>query len=282
MTQIAINPVLTTVAAGSFNTQSQGFIQGVALDDPSIRNKLSGGILYASELLPMWGGVGISEFIPGVSGNPDSSLGSIIKRAALLTGATALTGFSVFDQNHSAINSPQSPVPLVGQRMTLNFYRLGTGARIPVAMDPALVSLDGGLITQQVSWDFGAQKLVPYVAAYAAIAITSMAWAGGIVSAVTAAHPFVVGSDFNISGALPAGYNGSHQVLTTADNTHLTFALADDPGAETTPGQIDAGGGALSVKVLETQIGNSMTVEYDPETGFATWNRSGSTAIILI
>ena len=37
-----------------------------------------------------------------------------------------------------------------------------------------------------------------------------------------------------------------------------------------------------NVKVLSVEVGNSMTVSYDPVTGFATWNRSGTTAIILI
>ena len=55
-----------------------------------------------------------------------------------------------------------------------------------------------------------------------------------------------------------------------------------DPGAYVGGGQVDAGGGALNVKVLDIQVGNSMTVNYDPVTGFATWNRNGSTAIILI
>ena len=42
------------------------------------------------------------------------------------------------------------------------------------------------------------------------------------------------------------------------------------------------GGGILPVRVLEVQVGNSMTVNYDPVTGFATWNRSGSCAVIQI
>jgi hypothetical protein len=29
-------------------------------------------------------------------------------------------------------------------------------------------------------------------------------------------------------------------------------------------------------------VNNSMTVQYAPATGFATWNRTGTTALILI
>ena len=166
---VSFNPMATTNAAGSFNVSSSGYIQGTALNDPSVRNYLAGGQLAASETLPMWGGVGISENLPALSAesgyNPNHTLGGQVGRATSLTQTAAggLSGFSVFDQNHSAITTPQSPVPLVGSGMTFNFYRLGSGARIVVAADPALVSLDGGPIGQQVSWDFANQLLVPYL-----------------------------------------------------------------------------------------------------------------------
>lgn len=204
MSTISFNPVLTTNAAGSFNVSSTGYIQGIALDQPAIRNSLAGGILADDETLPMWGGVGIYEKIP-TAGARDT-LGGVLGRSTALAGAKPLIGFSVFDQDHSMINTPQSPVPLAGSRMGVNFYRLGSGARIAVKCDPALVNLEGGLVTQQVSWDFDAQQLIAYNA---------------------------------------------------------------------TPG-------ALPVKVLDVQVGNSMTVSFDAITGFATWDREGTTAILLI
>jgi len=199
MAEISINPSLTTNAAGSFNVQSLGFIQGMALDDPSVRNELAGGYLDAAETLPMWGGVAIEELIAAVT----ESRGPSIKRAA---DNTLLTGFSVFNQNHAAINTPQSPVPLTPSGMLVNFYRLGSGARIPLKIDPALVTLEGEIITTQVSWDFANQQIIAY--------------SGGI--------------------------------------------------------------GALDVRVLEVAVGNSLTVSYDAGTGFATWNRSGTVAIVVI
>lgn len=152
---ININPGVTTNAAGSFNVQSLGFIQGVALDDPSVRNELAGGYLDAGETLPMWGGVAIEE----LTGDVTESRGNDIKRAV---SYATLTGFSVFNQNHAAINSPQSPVPLSATTMLVNFYRLGSGARIPLKIDPALVSAEGQIITQQVSWDFNNSMIVAY------------------------------------------------------------------------------------------------------------------------
>jgi hypothetical protein len=285
---VSFNPNLTTTAAGSFNTTSLGLTQGSAYDDPAVRYALSGGVLSTSETLPMWGGVGIYNLIPGVAGAQEQSLGEIVGRANSLTGANALTAFSVYQQAYGMLTTPQSPVPLSASSMQVNFYRLGSGARIHVAIDPALVSLDGSIITSQVSWDFSLQRLIPFVAAYPANVITAAAWAntngGQATLTTTTAHTVTVGSDFTITGVTPAAYNGTFTALAGTTGSTLVYALplASTPGAGTAFGTLVAGGGALNVRVLETQIGNSMTVSYDPVTGFATWNRSGSAATILI
>ena len=280
---ISFNPGITTVANGTFATSWQGYIQGTAMPDPSTRNALAGGVLNSAETIPMWGGVGISEMVPSNPALAGGSLGGNIKRALLLTGVTALTGFSVFDQNNSAINTPQSPVPLVAVGMTMNFYRLGSGARIAVAADPALVSLEGGIITGPVSWDFVEQRLVPYNAAYADNVITNAAWSLGVVTlTTTSAHGIAVGAVFTVDGFTPDAYNGTFTALAGTTGSTLKYALAADPGADTVQGSVLAGGGALNVKVLDIQTGNSMTVAYNPTTGFATWDRSGTTALIQI
>lgn len=290
---ITFNPVITTNAPGSFNSTSEGYIQGTSLDSPSIRNELAGGVLASTETLPMWGGVGISENVPtlGTNGSATAALGGTLTRATQIAVAGSpaqgdLTGFSVFDQDHSMVTSPQSPVPQAGNGMSVNFYRLGSRARIAVAIDPALVDLEGNIITQNVSWDFVNQRLVPYQATEAQIAITSQTWASGVVTVVTSsAHTLAVGDDFTIAGAVPAGYSLSGVVASSADNTHFTYALAAEPSSTspaTTPGHLVSGGGALPVKILDVNIGNSMTVVYSSTTGFVTWNRSGSAAIILL
>jgi len=153
---IAFNPFATTVAAGLFLTTAAGLVAGTFFDDPAKRFALSGGVLAASETLPMWGGVAIGEYIPASGNDPR---GSQIKRA---TTEANLTGFSVFNQNGAAISSPQSPVPQTLSGGQVNFFRLGSGAKLALAIDPALVSDDGGLITQQVSWDFTNQRIVAY------------------------------------------------------------------------------------------------------------------------
>jgi hypothetical protein len=283
---IAFNPFVTTNAAGSFGVRSDGYVQGTAQDDPAIRYKLAGGIWSPTETVTAFGGMGITEVIPtGGPGNPLRALGSIISRATSVTAGAAgsLTGFTVFDQNHSAVQTPQSPVPQVGSGSGVMFYRLGSGARIAVNCDPSLINLDGSVITSQVSWDFNLQRLVPYAPAEAAETITGITWANGIATVTTsAAHGYVVGDDVTLIGQVPAGYSGDQTILTVPTTTTFTYALAVNPGTETTPGTIAAGGGALPVRVLNVEPGNSMTVVIDPVTGFATWNRAGSTALILI
>lgn len=275
---IAINPSLTTNAAGTFNTQSLGFVQGCAMPDPATRFALAGGWLDNNEALPMWGGTLITENLAAATVN--DAIGNPVARATSIVNAT---GMSVFDQAYGMINTPQSPVPLALGGMSINFYRFGSGARIPVACDPILVSLLGGNINQQVSWDFTGQQLVQYNALDAQIAITTMVWSAGVVTLTSAApHGRSVGDWITISGAAPVAYNGDYQVQSVADSTHLTFVKAVNPGAIATPGVILAGGGALPCKILEFRPNNCKTVLYDPATNFATWNPNGACALIQI
>lgn len=154
---VTLNPLVTTNALGSFSTYSDGVVQGTAFDSPNTRFNLAGGILATAETVPMWGGIAISELIPPTTSN--GVLGSTIARATALAN---ITGFSVFDQAHNGLTTPQSPVPLFASGMGINFYRLGSGARLALQIDPALVSLDGGLITQNVSWDYANGKIIAY------------------------------------------------------------------------------------------------------------------------
>lgn len=295
--QIAFNPFVTTNATGSFNATSAGAIQGFALDDPATRYALSGGYLASDETLPMWGGVGIYEDVPSDTvGLPNPSLGGKIGRALTLTAQAAgqMTGFSVFNQNYAAVNTPQSPVPLIGSGGQVNFYRFGSGARVPVAIDPALVNLEGGLTTQLVSWDFVGQRLIAYSPTYAANTITGAVWAstsGGRTTFTVSSDPTAIltaGDLINVSGVVSTsgtgvGFNGPFVVVSTTSTTIVvTQVAASSPGTYSSGGSVLAGGGALPVKVLGVQVANSMTVSYDSATGFATWNRSGSTATLLI
>ena len=297
MVSSPFNAYVTTNAAGSFNPESTGFVQGMALDNAAARQFLAAGVLGQNETIPMWGGVAISEAIPGAASRPNSILGPTITRATTnaLNGATGqVTGFSVFDENASALNSPISPVPLVYSGGQVNFYRFGSGARIPVAMGPDLVDLEGNIITTQVSWDFNNQVLMPFDASTGTFALTSItssfsASTGLYTMAVVAAvaTPVAAVGDFiNVSGVTGTGaalVNGNQQITAFTDNQHFSFQVAAASGAIATGALtgtllLNYGTGALPVRVLEVQIGKSMVVAFNPLTGIATWTRSGPTA----
>ena len=299
VTNITFNPILTTTGYGSFGVTWEGLIQGEALDAPNIRNQLAGGTLATTETLPMWGGVAITELVPGVSTGPVVSLGSVIGRATTVTTTATggLNGFSVFDQNYASMSSPQSQVPLIPSGVQVNYYRLGSNARIAVACSPSLVSLEGALITQQVSWDFNNQVLQPYegTVTYSITSITSSySSATGLytfaVVVGTASPVGAVGDYINISGVTGTGaslVNGDQVVTAYTSNTVFSFQVAAASGAIATgvltgSSQLNYGTGPLNVRVLQVQPSNCMTVSYNAVTGFANWNRTGACAVILI
>jgi hypothetical protein len=193
-----LNPYVQTNAAGMFNIESDGFIVGTAMPDPAARFALSGGWLATSETLPMFGGVAIGESVPQERPpvtRADVALGGIIKRA---TAYTDLTGFSVFDQNYAAVNSPQSPVPSVDKGGLVNFYRLGSGARVALAIDPTLITLEGGLITAQVSWDFTNQKIIAFATTALNVRILAIKASGCMVPVYNSGTGFIT---WNYNGA---------------------------------------------------------------------------------
>lgn len=68
--------------------------------------------------------------------------------------------------------------------------------------------------------------------------LTSLVWSTGVVTATTsAAHGLAIGSTFmlSIQGAIPAAYNGVF-LCTSVTTTTFSYALATNPGAETTAG----------------------------------------------
>jgi hypothetical protein len=203
---IAFNPYVQTNAPGMFTIESDGLIVGTAFPDPAARFALAGGWLATAETLPMYGGIAINESIPSepAPGGASPILplgplgGSIARATTLAAGAGTTTGFSVFDQNYAAVNNPQSPVPQVGNGGLVNFYRLGSGARVALAIDPALITLQGGLITQQVSWDFSVQRIIAFATNALAVKILAVKSAGCMVPTYNAGTGFVT---WNYNGA---------------------------------------------------------------------------------
>lgn len=70
------------------------------------------------------------------------------------------------------------------------------------------------------------------------LALTALTWSGGTVTATTAVVHGLTNAQvyyLTISGALPAGYNGTY-ACTITGNTTFTYALVSNPGTSTSPG----------------------------------------------
>ena len=283
---VQLNPMQTTNGFGLFPLTSGGYIQGWQEPDPAARFALRQGILSSSATQVMIPGAAIT-----VATNPNSgtigqfqgsgSLGNVIGYAS---SASAIRGFSVYNQAYGGIITPTASVPVMGAGQSVNYLLLGSGARIAVGISATLAATfaAGADINTQVSWDFGSQELVPYVAAYTAQTITAASWSAGYTTYTMAAVPtgIVAGSQVTFSGFTPSGYNGDFTVYSVTGTT-IVVAVATNPGTETTLGTLNAGGGAVSVQILNVQLGNSQQV-YADSNGLYQWNASGNAALIKI
>lgn len=292
---VSIQPFNQTVGnAGLFSTTAKGFRQGTAMADPSTRYRLRAGLLASTETLPMWGGVGVFANVPGSPTNatnvPNPALGTLVGRAVSLTDAVKpLAGFSVTDEAYGMITSPQSIAPLATSLQQVNYYPLGSLARIVVAADPALLSLRTGPINANVSWDFTNQLLVPYLPTQVISSGTYNNTTGVITLTMAAPQTWDAGdaavlASLTGTGAF-ASLNGTWNSLTVSGTT-VTLQGPVGVGASTiTGGNLTVGGAAnqaLPVKVLDIDSGNSETVTYNSTTGFANYSFTGTAALIQI
>lgn len=138
MADINFDPFKTQGAPKDmFNVDSRGLTQGDAQDDPAIRMQLCSGSLVADLDAPVWGGIGVVECISTVETNVS---GSTIKKAT----ATACNAFTVFNQAYHGITTTSNPVPLYLAGGSVHYYRVGSGARIPLPVSAAVVALATG------------------------------------------------------------------------------------------------------------------------------------------
>ena len=134
---ISFNPYTTTSPVNSFLNPTQGYVSGVASDDPSSRMWLAGGTLASSETLVIYGGIPISEEINN-TGTAAEGLGPTLKRS---TTQGNTTGFTVFNQASSMVITPGNTVPTAAVGNYVSFYRIGSKAvRVAVNCDPALIA----------------------------------------------------------------------------------------------------------------------------------------------
>ena len=279
--------------AGLFNTTANGVRQGTAYADPSTRYRLRAGILAQTETIPMWGGVGIYANIPGggpPAATPNPALGTVVGRATGPTGTLRLVGFSVFDEAYAMVTTPESPVPLAASGMQVNYYPLGSLARIALACDPAIISLRGTtVVSQSLAWDYTNQLLVPALAAQSISSGTYNSTTGLVSLTMTTAQAFDAGDSITVSGLGGTGAFASlagTYTATLVNGTNVQYIAATGLGAAAiTSGQITIGGAAstlLNVELLEVISTGCETVSYNAATGQASWNYNGACAIVAL
>ena len=161
MSTINFNPMTTLTGSNSFQVESQGYIQGTIMDDPVARMWLLPGLVDSSVTQPIWGGLAIEELVPAPDAHTNGTIASPI---SIPSTASSVTGFTVFNRAHNMLIVPGQNVPLATTQMDVAYFRLGSNVRIPVKVSSGLASsLEGGSITQQVSWDFTNNELTAYV-----------------------------------------------------------------------------------------------------------------------
>jgi len=280
-------PLSTGVGQGLFaDASAAGLVQGTAYPDPSSRFRLRGGYLANSETIPMWGGCGVYASVPGGSGGPFVGMGPIIGRATSYTGGSyPLAGFSVSDQNYSAIIQPDSNVPMSGSGMQVNYYPFGSFARIAVACDPALVDLRGGPLAAAVAWDYVNQLLIPATGAITVSSGTYNSTTGEVTLTLASAANLSPGDSVTVSSATGTGsfadINGTFTTGPGTTGSTVTYTIATGLTLTITGGSLTTGV-AINVQVLDVQPTGCLTVEYDSETNTANYNFNGSCAVIQI
>ena len=150
---VTLNPYLTTVSNFSFLLQTDGFVQGVFLDDPAKRYNLEGGFVAASQSTPIWGGLPLSLNVPAPgSGGASSGLGPA---ATVATTAANIDAWCVLNQASAGVITASSNAPLYVSGGSLNFARVGCGLLLCLPVNPAAVNtLAGGASNPTIYWNF--------------------------------------------------------------------------------------------------------------------------------
>lgn len=161
----------------------QQYVQGTVLNPPTtatesgVGTAVDGGVVSATVATSLWAGMAITAYLQqpvGFAVAPAQSVGQI-------------TGFTVWSDamlasRDSLVAPAWGPVPLAAANMGVNFVGLGSGALIVLQATAGLVnSLKDASVTTPVSWDFSAQRLIPYSSAAGQLAIQ------GIVRPIKAA-----------------------------------------------------------------------------------------------
>lgn len=149
-------------------------------------------------------------------------------------------------------------------------------ASVVLAQQPNNLQQMGALVTQGGTTETpGTATPVASLAALLSIlapsvALSSLAWSGGVVTATTTTpHGWGNGDVIPVvvAGAAPSGYNGTFTATITGAST-FTYPLVGNPGAETTPGRVTLWAVTELTQMATTYFaGNGVPAVYVVELG---------------
>lgn len=128
---VSFNPSLTTNISNGFVLDTEGYVQGFALDDPAMRFQWEGAQVGGDTVL--WGGLAVTLALQGVDNAEQGS--SIVPATAL----DNIDGWTIFNQAMNGIITPTTNVPQYPVGYSLNIVRPGSLARICVAVENTTV-----------------------------------------------------------------------------------------------------------------------------------------------
>lgn len=153
---VSLNLMATTSPSNSFLLQTQGYYQGVMLDDPNSQNWITTGIIPSSQSTAIYAGLPITETNNGDAVGAEQG-GRLVTTAATVG---AITGFVIANQAYNGIITNSNNVPMFSPGMSVSLVRMGSNARIVVAVDSgAVAALLNQPINVALSWDFATGAL---------------------------------------------------------------------------------------------------------------------------
>jgi hypothetical protein len=157
---VSVDPLATTSAGDLAFIHSDGLIQGQVLANPYTTAGLEAGVVDSAETYPLWAGLPVSIGLGGIAG---SKKGNVIRKSVVGNVAAGIQGFTVSQRSGvMGFQSPSSPAPLFPQNGSVNYYPLGSKARLVVQIDNTLAAAlaNTDFINTPVMWDFTNDKLV--------------------------------------------------------------------------------------------------------------------------
>jgi hypothetical protein len=287
---MALFPTQTTTGSPALflDKSTYGLVQGSVMPDPAVRFRLRGGVMAASETLPLWGGCAIYANVPGGAGNPSVQLGQVVGRAASVAGTKPIAGFAVNEQAYNGVTNPASQAPQWTAGESINFYPLRSLARITVGCDPTLLGSQGG-VQPALTWDFVNQLLIPFTGAETVASGTYNTATGAATVTLSAAPGFAAGDEFTLSGLTGTGayasLNGTYLATSVVGNVVSFTAPAALGAATITGGSLTTGATqipATNIQLLDVQASNCMTIAYNAATGFTNYAYTGACAVIQL